>query len=104
MGMAEREERDPPSRRCQAPGSIPFRAGRSPRPDIPHIGTSPSAAKGLRRRTLGYPPGPATVNSKLLESILPSPVQMAPWSSQSLVTGRTMATFPSASGRTVIRQ
>ena len=104
MGMTELRARAPPSRRYQALGSIPFRAGRLPRPDIPCIGTFPIAGQGLRRRTSGYPPGPTTVNSNPLESFLPSRVQMAPWSSQSSVTGRTMLTFPSASGRTVIRQ
>ena len=49
-----------------------------------------------------YPPGPATVSSNPLDSILPSSVQMAPWLTQSVVAGSTMATLTDESGVTVI--
>ena len=39
-----------------------------------------------------YPPGPLTLSSSLLDSILPSPAQTAPCASQSVVTGSTMVT------------
>ena len=51
-----------------------------------------------------YPLGPATVSSSRLDSFLPSSVQMAPWTPQSSVTGRTMVTSPFESGLTVISQ
>ena len=51
-----------------------------------------------------YWPGPLTVSSSRLDSIRPSPVQMAPWSPQSVVTGRTTVTSALESGSTVIRQ
>ena len=40
----------------------------------------------------GYPPGPLTVCSFLLDSSLPSSVQMAPCPSQSVVTGLSTLT------------
>ena len=40
-----------------------------------------------------YWPGPSTVSTNSLDSILPSPVQMAPSASQSVVAGRVMATL-----------
>ena len=49
-----------------------------------------------------YWPGPATVNPFLLDSFLPSPVQMAPVALQSVVTGSTMVKEPSESGVTWI--
>ena len=42
-----------------------------------------------------YCPGPLTVNSSRLDSFLPSSVQMAPWASQSSVTGRMIVTVQS---------
>lgn len=54
--------------------------------------------------TLAYPPGPKTVSSIDLDSILPSPVQMAPVALQSVVTGKTSLTSPLEPGSTVIRQ
>ena len=47
-----------------------------------------------------YWPGPATVNPFLLDSFLPSPVQMAPVALQPVVTGSTMVKEPSESGVT----
>ena len=49
-------------------------------------------------------PGPATTKFTSADSILPSPVQMAPWAAQSCVTGSTTVTSPSPSGVTVISQ
>ena len=46
--------------------------------------------------------GSLTVNSRRLDSFLPSPVQMAPWTSQSSVSGSTMVTSPLPFGSTVI--
>ena len=51
-----------------------------------------------------YPPGPGTVTSSRLESGQPSPVQMAPSSSQSTVTGKTTVTSASESGKIVTSQ
>ena len=51
-----------------------------------------------------YWPGSETVNSFLLDSFLPSPVQIAPLAVQSVVTGRTTVTSASALGVTVICQ
>ena len=39
-----------------------------------------------------YWPGPLTVSTSSLDSFLPSPVQMAPLSAQSVVTGRVIVT------------
>ena len=43
----------------------------------------------------GY--GPLTVNTSLLDSILPSEVQIAPSLAQSVAAGSTMVTVPSSS-------
>ena len=48
--------------------------------------------------------GPLTVSSSLVESILPSSAQTAPWAAQSVVSGRTMVTSASPSGSTVTSQ
>ena len=49
-----------------------------------------------------YWPGPLTVSSSRLDNGLPSSVQVAPWASQSSVTGSTMIKEPSESGVTWI--
>ena len=41
-----------------------------------------------------YWPGPPTVNSSRWASFLPSPVHMAPWAWQSVVSGRVIVTSP----------
>ena len=56
------------------------------------------------RQRMSYWPGPLTVNSSRLDSILPFSVQMAPVALQSVVTGRTTVTVALESGSTVIRQ
>ena len=49
------------------------------------------------RNVPAYPLGPATVNSNVPDSILPSSVQIAPVASQSVAAGSTMVTVPSSS-------
>ena len=44
------------------------------------------------------------MNSRELDSFLPSSVQMAPWAPQRVVTGSTTVTSALEPGRTVIRQ
>ena len=51
-----------------------------------------------------YPTGPETVNSRGVESFLPSSVQMAPWGSRSPATGKTTVTSTPESERTLIHQ
>ena len=71
--------------------SISVRSGRC----CPKPGTAPAHA---------YPPGPLTVSSSRVDSILPSEVQTAPESSQSVVAGSTMVTAPLPAGVTEISQ
>ena len=49
-----------------------------------------------------YPPGPGMVIATLSDSILPSSVQTAPWTVQTVVMGRTTTTSPFPPGSTVI--
>ena len=49
-----------------------------------------------------YWPGPLTVSSRRLDSILSSSAQMAPCASQSVVAGRVIVTSPLESGLTTI--
>ena len=49
-----------------------------------------------------YPPGPETVTSNRLDSFLPSLVQMAPCTEQSVVMGNTIVTSAFEDGWTVI--
>ena len=49
-----------------------------------------------------YAPGPETVTSNRLDSFLPSLVQMAPWTEQSVVMGNAMVTSAFEDGVTVI--
>ena len=72
----------------------PERQAQSTRPVYP---SGPETS--IERRD--YWPGPLTLNSSRLDSILPSSVQMAPSSVQSVVAGRVTVTSAAESGVTV---
>ena len=55
-------------------------------------------------RVAHYSPGPTTVKSSELDNFLPSAVQMAPVTPQSVVAGRTISTSALEAGSTVIVQ
>ena len=59
-------------------------------------------AMSLCSRGSAYSPGPLTVSSKRLDSILSTSAQMAPCASQSVVAGRVIVTSPLESGLTTI--
>ena len=83
---------------CSASGLVVVPAGAEHQPGEPEVLVLDLPGGWLRP----YCPGPLTVNSSRSDSILPSWVQMVPWASQSVVTGRTTVTAASESGATWI--
>ena len=57
---------------------------------------------GGERTSRAHPPGPLTVSPTRPDSFLPSLVQMAPWTEQSVVMGNAMVTSAFEDGWTVI--
>ena len=69
---------------------IQVRAGLLSRPDLNVCGLFFVYSRAVS--SPAYPAGPLTVSTSSLDSFLPSPVQMAPLSAQSVVTGRVIVT------------